>query len=306
VRDDMRQGALRFREPGSQVFLADEETGVPPLVELPELLGAADRLERDEANAEQLRMLFRAGSSLGGARPKANVLLADGRAAIAKFPSAGDQHDMMRWEAVALTLARSAGIEVADWTLHQVDGKPVLLIDRFDRIGRTRIGYVSAMTMLEATDGTQGSYLEIAGVIEDDSPATTEDLHQLWRRIAFSVLISNTDDHLRNHGFLRRTSAGWSLAPAFDLNPDPEPGLKHLATAIIGGDDRASLEILMSVIDDFRLGRSEAVRILGEVREASEQWRTVATKTGLSTAAVEQMSAAFEHDESAFAAALAA
>jgi serine/threonine-protein kinase HipA len=212
----------------------------------------------------------------------------------------------MRWEAVALTLARSAGIEVSDWKLHQVDGKPVLLIDRFDRVGPRRIGYVSAMTMLEATDGTHGSYLEIAAVIEDDSPATTVDLHQLWRRIAFSVLISNTDDHLRNHGFLRRTSAGWSLAPAFDLNPDPEPGPKHLATAIDGGDDRASLEILMSVIDDFRLDRSEALRIIGEVREASEQWRTVALKTGLSAAAVEQMSGAFEHDESAFAAALAA
>jgi serine/threonine-protein kinase HipA len=305
VRDDMRQGALRYRDPDSGAFLADGESGVPPLVELPELLGAADRLERDEASEEQLRILLRGGSSLGGARPKANVLLADDKAAIAKFPSANDSYDVMRWETVALTLARSAGIEVSDWTLHSVDGKPVLLIDRFDRVGPRRIGYVSAMTMLEATDGTQGSYLEIAETIQDNSPTTTADLHQLWRRIAFSVLISNTDDHLRNHGFLRRTSAGWNLAPAFDLNPDPEPGPKHLATAIGPGDDRASLEVLMSVIDDFRLGRRDAARIIGEVREASDRWRKVATRTGLPAGAVDQMAPAFEHAQRTFAADLA-
>jgi serine/threonine-protein kinase HipA len=304
VRDDMRQGALRFRDSAGGAFLADEKTGVPPLVELPELLGAADRLERDEANADQLRILLRAGSSLGGARPKANVLLADGRVAIAKFPSANDKHDVMRWEAVALSLARSAGIKVSDWTLHRVDDKPALLIDRFDRAGLLRVGYVSAMTMLEATDGTHGSYLEIAAVIEDNSPDATADLHQLWRRIAFSVLISNTDDHLRNHGFLRRTSAGWSLAPAFDLNPDPEPGPKHLATAIDRGDDRASLALLMGVIDDFRLGEQDAVGIVGEVYAASREWQTVAARTGLPAAAIEQMASAFEHDETAAAAAL--
>jgi serine/threonine-protein kinase HipA len=304
VRDDMRQGALRFRDPTRGVFLADEKTGIPPLVDLPELLGAADRLERDEASEEQLRMLLRGGSSLGGARPKANVLLADGRVAIAKFPSADDDHDVIRWEAVALGLARAAGIEVADWRLHLADDKPVLLIDRFDRAAAKRVGYVSAMTMLEATDGTRGSYLEIAAVVEDTSPTTTGDLHQLWRRIAFSTLASNTDDHLRNHGFLRRTSAGWSLAPAFDLNPDPEPGPKHFATSIDGGDDRSSAETLMSVIDDFRLSREEAIATLGEVRTACEKWRAVAAKSGLSAAAVQRMAPAFEHEESAAAAAL--
>lgn len=297
VRDDMRQGALRFRDPAGGVFLAEERTGVPPLVELPELLGAADRLEREEANDEQLRILLRGGSSLGGARPKANVLLEDGRPAIAKFPSADDEHDVIRWEAATLALARDAGIEVADWRLHLVDGKPVLIVDRFDRAGPIRIGYVSAMTMLEATDGAHGTYLEIAEVIERESPAATKELHQLWRRIAFTVSVSNTDDHLRNHGFLRRSRGGWSLSPAFDLNPDPDPGPKHLATAIDFGDDRPSIGALMRVREYFRLGEEEAERILAEVRGATARWRAVATKAGVPAAALEQMAPAFENVE---------
>jgi serine/threonine-protein kinase HipA len=313
VRDDMRQGALRFRDPDSETFLAEEDTGVPPLIELPELLGAANRLERDEANEQELRILLRGGSSLGGARPKANVLLSDGRAAIAKFPSTKDKHDVIRWEAVALSLARSAGIEVSDWTLHSVDDKPVLLVDRFDRVASLRVlvgvaaggvGYASALTLLDAIDGTHASYPEIAEVIERNSPAATDDLSELWRRIAFSVLISNTDDHLRNHGFLRRSSAGWSLAPAFDLNPDPEPGPKHLNTAIDFNDDRASLTLLMDVIEYFRLSERDAAQILGEVRRASGQWRAVAAKTGLPAGAIEQMAPAFEHDQSIAAATL--
>jgi serine/threonine-protein kinase HipA len=141
-----------------------------------------------------------------------------------------------------MTLARSAGIEVADFDLRTVDGKPVLLLDRFDRSGESRIGYVSAMTMLEASDGDASSYPEIAEVIETVSPKATEDMRELWRRMAFSVLISNTDDHLRNHGFLRLSTAGWNLSPAFDLNPDPEPGDKHLRNAITFGDDSSSVE----------------------------------------------------------------
>lgn len=161
------------------------------------------------------------------------------------------------------------------------------------------------MTMREATDGTHASYPEIAEVIEKNSPAPTAQLSELWRRIAFSMLISNTDDHLRNHGFLRRSSAGWSLAPAFDLNPDPEPGPKHLNTAIDFNDDRASLALLMSVIEYFRLSESDAAQMLGEVCRASEKWRAVAAKTGLSANAIEQMAPAFEHDQSIAAATLA-
>jgi serine/threonine-protein kinase HipA len=296
VRDDLRHGALRLRDPATGTYLADHAGGVPSLVALPKLLSAAERLERDEASEDELRLLLRDGSSLGGARPKAHVLDAEGRVSIAKFPSgAGDDWDVMRWEAVALRLARAAGIRVEDWNLHVVDGKAVLIVERFDRAGALRIGYASAMTMLEATDGDQASYLDIADVIERRSSEAREDLRQLWRRIAFSVLISNTDDHLRNHGFLRTSNAGWVLSPAFDLNPDPSPGPKHLSTAIDFDDTTASVDTLMSVAGYFRLGDEEARQVLGEVSEAVGQWRVAATETGLDRTAIERMATAFEH-----------
>lgn len=294
VRDDLRQGALRFRHPGATVYLADEEEGVPPLLELPRLLGAADRLERDEAAEEELRILLRGGSSLGGARPKAHVIDAEGRVAIAKFPSAADEWDVNRWEEVALRLARAAGVKVSDSRLHVIDGKSVLVVARFDRVGPVRVGYVSAMTMLEAVDGDRASYLEIADVIERNSPAARDDLRELWRRIAFSVLISNTDDHLRNHGFLRTSSAGWALAPAFDLNPDPAPGPKLLSTAIDFDDHAASIETLIGVAESFGLDGGEAQEILRSVSDATGRWRAVAEAVGCGRAEVERMAPAFE------------
>jgi len=300
VRDDLRQGALRFRDPKTGTYLADETAGAPLLIDLPKLLDAADRLERDEAGEEELRTLLRGGSSLGGARPKAHVLDADGNVAIAKLPSpARDEWDVMRWEAVALALARMAGIGVPDSALHLIDERPVLIVDRFDRAGDLRIGYVSAMTMLEAEAGDQGSYLEIADVIERHSPNAGEDLRQLWRRIAFSILISNTDDHLRNHGFLRTNSAGWTLSPAFDLNPDPSPGPKHLSTAVDLDDTTASVDTLMSVAEQFRLDENDARRVLGDVSDATGQWRTAAEEVGLDRAEIERMAPAFEHDQAA-------
>jgi serine/threonine-protein kinase HipA len=190
-----------------------------------------------------------------------------------------------------------AGIRVPDWTLDLIDDKAVLIVDRFDRAGDRRIGYVSAMTMLEAIDGDQGSYLDMADVIERHSPQANQDLGELWRRIAFSILISNTDDHLRNHGFLRTSSAGWTLSPTFDLNPDPSPGPKHLSTAIDFDDTTASLETLTDVAGYFRLNDDDARRVLGEVSDATSQWRTVAQKTGLDHAAIRQMTPAFEHDQ---------
>jgi serine/threonine-protein kinase HipA len=298
VRDDLRQGALRFRDPETGAFLAEEASGVPALLDLPRLLGAAERLEREEAGEEDLRTLLRGGSSLGGARPKAHVLNTGGRISIAKFPNpASDEWYVIRWEALALTLAHAAGIRVTDWTLHPIDGRAVLILDRFDRAGDLRIGYASAMTMLEARDGDQGSYLEIAEVIERDSPRAGEDLRELWRRIAFSILISNTDEHLRNHGFLRTSSAGWTLSPAFDLNPDPRPGPKHLSTAIDLHDTTASVETLMGVAEHLRLTDDQARETLREVSDATRPWRRAAERIGFDRAAIEQMAPAFEHDQ---------
>ncbi len=303
VRDDLRQGALRFRDPDTQAFLAPPDTGVPSLLDLPRLLGAAERLERDEESEEELATLLRGGSSLGGARPKAHVLDDAGRIAIAKFPSpANDDWDVMRWEAVALTLARAAGIRVPDHKLHVIDGRSVLIVDRFDRLGAARIGYASALTMLDRADGEQGSYLEIADVIIRHSPSASEDLRELWRRIAFSVLISNFDDHLRNHGFLRTSTAGWSLSPAFDLNPDPRPGERYLTTAIDFDDAEARVDLLLEVAAEFRLPGPQAIETLADVHAAVSRWRTVARDLGAGDDELDQMAAAFEHDASAEAA----
>lgn len=256
-------------------------------------------MERDDAQLEQLRILLRAGSSLGGARPKAHVRAPDGQVAIAKFPSASsDTWNVMAWEKTALDLAALAGITVPVSTLITVAGRHVLVIDRFDRDGTRRIGYVSALTMLEARDGDTGSYTDIGSAIEQHSPNTTTDLQQLWRRIAFGVLICNTDDHLRNHGFLHRSGDSWTLAPAFDLNPNPAPGHKELATAIDDpGDPRASVDVLMQVAPMFRLPGAKAVGALREVVHATQQWRQVAARNGLSEQELHQMAPAFEHPE---------
>jgi serine/threonine-protein kinase HipA len=174
----------------------------------------------------------------------------------------------MAWEKVALDLARDAGVTVPDSQLVHIGDRDVLVVDRFDRRGTARIGYASAMTMLEARDGDQRSYLEIAEVIEERSPAAGAELQQLWRRMAFSILISNTGDHLRNHGFLHERGDSWRLSPAFDLNPDPQPGTRHLSTAIDYTDTRASVDTLMSVAAYFRLDASDAVDILAQVTRA--------------------------------------
>src|SRR5450755_799409 len=298
VRDDLRQGALRFRRDEAGHFLATEDSGVPVLTDLPALLDIAASVERDAASYEDLQRLLRAGSSLGGARPKAHVVDAAGRVAIAKFPSAGsDTWNVMAWEKVALDLARNAGISVPDSRLIRVGDRRVLIVDRFDRDGGARIGYASAMTMLEAQDREQRSYLEIVGVIEERSTAATADLRQLWRRIAFSILISNTDDHLRNHGFLHERGDSWTLSPAFDINPDPEPGPKELSTAIDFSDTHASVDTLMGAAEYFRLNLREATDVLAQVTGAVARWRAVAASHGLQQADIDAIEPAFEHDE---------
>jgi serine/threonine-protein kinase HipA len=297
VRDDLRQGALRFRLSEDGPYLA-QDSGVPVLADLPALLDIAERVESDTADYSDLNRLFRAGSSLGGARPKAHVIDSDGRIAIAKFPSASsDTWNVMAWEKVALDLARRAGITVPDSRLIRTGDRTILIVDRFDRQGTDRIGYASAMTMLEASDGDQRSYLEIAQVIEERSPAATVELRQLWRRICFTILISNTDDHLRNHGFLHERAESWRMSPAFDMNPNPAPGPKELSTAVDFDDFRASIDTLMGIADYFRMGAQEAADVLAQVAGAVAHWRTTATSHGLPQAEIEEMEPAFEHAE---------
>lgn len=292
ARDDMRQGALRYRHPGDDRFVATEEAGVPALLVLGALLNAADALERDDPTSQQLRLLLRGGSSLGGARPKAHVIGTDGHPCIAKFPSPkNDDWDINRWEAVALTLARRAGIVTADHELHRVDGKPVTVVRRFDRLpSGHRVGFISAMTLLSARDGQTYDYLDIAEQLEEDSERPTENLRELWTRCAYGRLISNTDDHLRNHGFLRG-QAGWRLSPAFDINPNP---YREAFATSFGGDDTGSLAPLVESAEFFRLDTDAVAGTLARLIAVIDEWEAVALRLGLSSAATAQMAPAFE------------
>lgn len=305
VRDDVRQGALRFADPGTRHYRSDGASGVPHLIDLGRLLEASDRLEREVADDDDLRALLHAGSSLGGARPKAHVVDAHGRLAIAKLPSpTSDRWNVTAWERVALDLAARSGISVPASRLHQIGNHTTLIVDRFDRDGATRIPYASALTMIEGRDGERYSYLDVVEAVETISARPVDDLRELWRRIAFSIMVSNTDDHLRNQGFLRDDAeAGWRLSPAFDINPDPI-GAGTLATSITELDDAADVDLLLDVADWFRLDAEQARNVLGEVERASGAWRTAATGIGLDEAEIEIMAPAFEHPQRARACAL--
>jgi len=303
ARDDLRQGALRFRtqEPGPFLEIPDLEIpdrAVPALTDLGDLLAVAARVENDDAGADEIRRMVQAGSSLGGARPKCHVRDRDGSLAIAKFPSARtDTWEVMAWEYVLLELARQAGIRVPEARLERIANQYVLIVKRFDRELTTqhRVGYASALTLLEARDGEQRSYLDIAETIEEVSPHATEDLQELWRRIAFSVLTSNTDDHLRNHGFLHVGSGQCKLSPAFDLNPNPAAGTKYLTTAIDEVETRASIDLVVSIADFFRLSPDEAHQQVATVRAAVSGWSRVAAAVGLDRAEISRMRPAFDH-----------
>jgi serine/threonine-protein kinase HipA len=299
VRDDLRQGALRYRHGEYGPFLADEVPGAPTMADLPALLGLAARFEQDGLGLADLERLLWAGGSIGGWRPKVHFTDEAGRVAIAKFPKVGwDSWDVMAWEKVAHDLARAAGISLPDSELIRVGDAHVFVVTRFDRRGAARIGYASARTMLSAAYGDQRSYLQIADVISERSPAADADLHELWRRVVFSVLVSNTDDHLRNHGFLHQRGESWALSPAFDLNPDPRPGPKHLSTAIDGTDTSASVDAALRVAGHFRLDEDAALDVLAEVSRAATGWREVAAAQGLQAEDVDAMAPAFEHAES--------
>jgi serine/threonine-protein kinase HipA len=299
VDDGARQGALRFAEREGGPFLAGYSAAkIPPLVELPRLLSAADHVLSDTDTDEDLRLLLAPGSSLGGARPKASVRDRDGHLAIAKFPSKGDEVNTVLWEAVALTLAARAGIVVPKWRLEAVAGKPVLLLRRFDRERGLRIPFLSAMSMLDAKDNEARSYLEFVDVLRQHGAAPKEDMHALWRRIVFSILISNTDDHLRNHGFLWAGPTGWRLSPAYDLNPVPtDIKPRVLSTTIDLDNGTASLKLAFEVASYFELGEAEARRIAGQTGQAVATWRKHSAKLGLTTTEIDRMASAFEHED---------
>ena len=299
VDDEARQGALRFAETEGGPFLRGEGVKrIPPLIELPRLLNATERVIDENENDEDLRLLIAPGSSLGGARPKASVLEADGHLAIAKFPRKDDEYPMVLWETVALDIAGLAGIDVPDARIEIIADKPVLLVRRFDRSNATRIPYLSAMSMLGARDNQTRSYMEIVDALRQHGASPKEDIQALWRRMVLNILISNTDDHLRNHGFLYEGTAGWRLAPAYDINPVPtDIKPRILSTAINEDDATASLDLAFEVAGYFELSPDEARAVARAVGSAVKKWRQIASARGLSTAAQDRMASAFEHED---------
>lgn len=298
VADETRLGALRFRRMGGEEFLAHPHSGVPTLVKLGALLESTERILRDQETDEDLRLIFAPGSSLGGARPKASVIDPQGRLSIAKFPKETDDYSIETWEEIALRLAERAGITTAGHELLQVAGKAVLLSRRFDREESRRIPFLSAMAMMGAKDGEGGSYPEMVDVLSSHGAQAKPDAHELYRRVAFNVLISNVDDHLRNHGFLRRGKSGWVLSPAYDLNPVPVDLKARVLTTNIDLDEgTCSIGLLESAAGYFALSLSEARKILGQVAAATAKWRHVAREVGAAPAEMDRMASAFEHDD---------
>jgi serine/threonine-protein kinase HipA len=297
VDDETRLGALRFKDAGGGDFLTSTGKRVPPVIDLPRLLSATNRVIDEKETDEDLQLILAPGTSLGGARPKASVRDKDGHLLIAKFPRKGDEWPVTRWEAATMALAEAAGVEVSLWRLQPVLKRPVLMARRFDRREDQRIPYMSALTALDASDNETRSYLEIAEFLRREGSQVNQDLRQLWRRIVFNMLVSNTDDHLRNHGFLRDPN-GWRLAPAYDLNPMPtdvKPRIHALAIDEIDGT--ASLDTAFQIAPMFGMTEKDARAIAAEVGSAVAGWRDAAARFGIASDNVERMASAFDHED---------
>jgi serine/threonine-protein kinase HipA len=294
--DVSRIGALRFRDAGGETFLAPTTGKLPPLVRLGSLLQATDAIHQDSETAADLRFLLAEGSPLGGARPKSAVVLKDGSLGIAKFPKPDDTRDIAAGESLALTLARQAGMHVADHQYVTAAGRGVAVISRFDRQGSRRIPFLSAATLLGLPHDQSAAYTMIADAIRQHGDEVTRDLHELWRRMVFGLLASNCDDHTRNHGFLMLRPGRWSLSPAYDLNPVPEIERAALnKTAISEDNDEPSIEAALGVAARFVLKPVQARKILREVVAAVRSWRETARKLRLKAGAVAAYASAFEH-----------
>lgn len=303
VHDAYRVGALRLRLDNAGDFLDDRHgEAAPPFVGLRELETASLALERDKKNTskkadEWLRMLIAPGGSLGGARPKATVVDTQGRLWIAKFPSVRDEHDVGAWEQVLHALALACEIDVPESSARRfAHDYHTFLVQRFDRTPENRrIHFASAMTLTGHKDGddaaTGASYLELARVLIDHGAKPAEDLRQLWSRIVFFMLVSNTDDHLRNHGFLLTPGRGWRLAPAFDLNPVPVS--EGLQLNVSETDNALDLDLARSVAPYFRVTAKAASEIIDRFQGVVAQWRTIAGRLRIPAREQDRMAESF-------------
>lgn len=287
VQDCTRMGAIRFSRPDEAVFLADEALSAPPIARIAELQAVAFELTRKKQDdldkmKEWLRVLVAPGSSLGGARPKANLVDEDGSLWIAKFPSSADDYDVASWEMLLQVLAKECGITVPVSRLIQIgSGYHTFMVKRFDRVGATRRFFASAMTMTGHRDSEDASYLELAEFIATwgEVDHIAHDLEELFTRVVFNVATANRDDHLRNHGFMR-TPAGWRLAPAFDMNPSFKKNDHALALDLY--TRQPEMAVVLETSEYYRLGLDQAKEIINRVSKVVSGWQTRARGIGLS------------------------
>ncbi len=300
VYDETRMGALRFKTDIDGPFLDNDELNpTPPWTSLGNLQEAVKQLENDsqsDAIRQWIAVLIAPGSSLGGARPKANILGKDSSLWIAKFPSKTDTVDKAAWEFLAYKLAVNCGIQMSESKIEKISGSyHTFLTKRFDRENGGRIHFASAMTMTgnneETLKSQTASYLDIVDVIETYGTNVETNLHQLWRRIVFNIAISNTDDHLRNHGFILNEK-GWELSPAYDLNPSIEKD--GLALNIDMDDNALDFELAKSVGEFFRLSEDEMDAIINEVISVVKEWKSIANRIGIPNKEQLLMEAAFK------------
>ncbi|WP_435071280.1 type II toxin-antitoxin system HipA family toxin [Ohessyouella blattaphilus] len=300
VFDQARMGALRFsREKGGPFLSEDKELSTPPWTTLRSLENATFAFENDESGADNkwLKQLLAPGSSLGGARPKATVQAPDGALWIAKFPSKHDEWDSGAWEMVIHELAKLCALNVPEAKLeHFSNNGSTFLVKRFDRNKGGRIHFTSAMTLLGKTDGASGtdgtSYLDIVSFLKSNGAKPKQDLLELWKRIVFSIAVSNTDDHLRNHAFIM-TAEGWKLSPMYDVNPNIYGDT--LSLNITEDDNRLLFEVAIDVANYFDIEAKRAQEIMDEIRTTVEHnWQPIAKNFGLSRRAIQFMEPAFD------------
>ncbi len=301
VFDEHRMGGLRFKYTDGPFSDDNKQYATPPWSSIRELEAISLKLEEEniENNPEYskwLQMLFAPGSSLGGARPKATVCDPKGHLWIAKFPSKSDTHDVGAWEYIVYELAKKCGLDVPDAQTMKVGFKHhTFLSRRFDRTASgKRIHFSSAMTLLERKDGDNASlgasYLELVNLLIESGANTNKDIEELWKRIVFSICVSNTDDHLRNHGFLL-TSEGWQLSPVYDMNPNQFGD--GLSLNISETSNEQSLELALEVCANFRLAQKKAEKIISKIKTEVSKWPNLAKQLKISKVEQEKMAEAF-------------
>lgn len=302
IDDYSRMGGFRFKEsPDGEFINCDATLRIPPLTDIQVLVAASMEVEKSEErnllpDKKWLLQLVHPGTSLGGARPKAGVLNEEGELCVAKFPSRNDEYDIGLWEHLSHLLAKEAGVEAAETRAITAGEKyHTLLSKRFDRTtdGHRR-HFASAMTLLGLTDGcnaqTGNGYLDIVDFILQHCCNVEANLRQLYRRVAFSIAIGNSDDHFRNHGFLL-TPKGWTLSPAYDLNPTFND---HQSLLINATTNRSDLQLLLASSEEYMISKEEATRIIEEVKDGVSQWRSMATRLGIAKREMDLFAQVFE------------